>query len=133
MNIFPTFHASLLKPWRANDPEYFPSHEYSRPGPILNTDGEEEWPVERILDKRRRGRGWQYLVRWSGYGPEHDEWLPGSEVGNLEAYGAWLEENEPERLPGWRREMELDIPEGEVDSGGEECNLDGYTVTDVTD
>jgi hypothetical protein len=41
-------------------------------------DGEPEWEVESILDKqvRRAGRGWstKYLVRWKGWGPEHDSW-----------------------------------------------------------
>jgi hypothetical protein len=40
--------------------------------------------VEDILDRRRRkgrkGRkvGWEYLVKWAGYGHEHNSWEPGS-------------------------------------------------------
>ena len=30
-------------------------------------DGEEEFKVEGILDHRRSGRGYQYLVSWMGY------------------------------------------------------------------
>ena len=90
MNIFPTFHASLLKPWRSNDAELFPTRQHSNPGPILTEDGIEEWEVDSIVDRRRRGRGWQYLVRWKGWGPEADDWLPGKEVEELEALDVWL-------------------------------------------
>ncbi|OJT04019.1 Transposon Tf2-7 polyprotein [Trametes pubescens] len=79
MKIFPTFHSSLLKPFRPNDDERYPSRAHPRPGPIITEDGVEEYTVESILDRRRRGRGWQYLVRWAGYGPEEDRWLAGTD------------------------------------------------------
>ncbi len=61
---------------------------------MLDPDtGEEHQLVERILDRRRRGRGWQYLVRWVGFGPEHDLWLPGSRVDDLEALDVFLREH----------------------------------------
>lgn len=97
MKIFPTFHGSLLKPYRENDAAQFPSRTLERPGPVVGVDGEDEWFVEKILDRRKRGRGWQYLVRWRGYGPGDDSWLPGSEVEDLEALEVWLRENEEER------------------------------------
>lgn len=54
------------------------------------TEEEKEYAVECILDRRPRGRGFQYLVRWQGYGPEDDLWLPGREVENLAALDAFL-------------------------------------------
>ncbi|GLB36665.1 hypothetical protein LshimejAT787_0309520 [Lyophyllum shimeji] len=36
------------------------------PGPIVTEDGEEEYFVDRVIDKRVRGVGKQYLVRWRG-------------------------------------------------------------------
>ncbi|KIP01578.1 hypothetical protein PHLGIDRAFT_45881, partial [Phlebiopsis gigantea 11061_1 CR5-6] len=57
----------------------FPTRSHSRPGPIVGETGEDEWPVERILDSRRIGRGWRYLVRWEGYGAEEDSWISGTE------------------------------------------------------
>jgi hypothetical protein len=88
--VFPTFHASELKRFRPNDPSLYPSREHARPGPVLTADGLEEYFVNEIIDSRRRGRGHQYLVRWSGYGPEHDLWLPGTELENCAALDRWL-------------------------------------------
>lgn len=46
--------------------------------PTVEVDGEQEWEIERLLDKRTIQRGYgfstQYLIRWLGYGPEHDQW-----------------------------------------------------------
>ncbi len=61
-SAFPTFHASLLRKFVPNDPELFPSHKFSEPGPILTANGLEEHFVDCVVDERKRGRGKQYLV-----------------------------------------------------------------------
>jgi hypothetical protein len=61
-NVFPTYHASLLKRHNRNDASLFPSHELERPGPVVTENGLEEYHIEKIIDKRRRGCGYQYLV-----------------------------------------------------------------------
>ncbi|KAJ8481084.1 hypothetical protein ONZ51_g6252 [Trametes cubensis] len=91
MKIFPTFHSSLLKPYIPNDDSLFPSRALARPGPVVTADGIKEWEVDSIVDHRRRGRGFQFLVRWKGYGPDADEWLPKREVAELEALDRYLE------------------------------------------
>ena len=85
-----TFHASQLKRYVPNDQELFPGRELSRDGPVLLASGQEEHVIERILDERKRGRGWQYLVRWKGYGPGDDEWLPRREIEETIALDEWL-------------------------------------------
>ncbi|GJE96276.1 Transposon [Phanerochaete sordida] len=69
MKICPTFHSSLLKPFKTNDAALFPSRERTRPKPVLAEDGVEEWPVEAVLDVKHLRRGDKYLVRWQGFGP----------------------------------------------------------------
>lgn len=97
LKIFPTFHVSLLRPYRRADGSLFPSRIHPEPGPIVGEDGQEGWVVDRILDKRKWGRGYQYLVSFDGYGKESDTWLPAREVEDLSAFDEWLKVNDPER------------------------------------
>ena len=43
-----------------------------------DTDASKSFEVERLLHKRTvkkgKGRAVEYLVRWTGYGPEWDRW-----------------------------------------------------------
>jgi len=41
------------------------------PLPIV-IDGEVKWEVEEILDSRWHQRRFQYLIKWEGYGHEHN-------------------------------------------------------------
>lgn len=87
--LCPSFHASQLRPFHPNDDELFPGRRLSRPGPIITESGSEEYFIERILDERPRGRGKQYLVRWLGYGPDSDLWLPARELADSECLDVW--------------------------------------------
>ena len=49
------------------------------PLPII-IDGEAEWEVEEILNSCWHRRRFQYLVKWKGYGREHNSWESTSEV-----------------------------------------------------
>jgi hypothetical protein len=47
----------------------------------------DEWEIERIVNKRiRRTKGGkhatEYLVRWTGYGPEYDQWYKEKDLSN---------------------------------------------------
>ena len=71
MKIHNVFHVSLLKP-------YHPSGRTQPPPPAVWVDDEPEYEVEHILShrvvKRGRSRKHEYLIKWTGYGPEHNSW-----------------------------------------------------------
>ena len=69
--IHNVFHVSLLELYRRRDNSTMPAYTASE-----LIDGEEEWEVEKILDKRKRKGEVEYLIRWAGYPVEYDQWVP---------------------------------------------------------
>jgi Chromo (CHRromatin Organisation MOdifier) domain len=69
----------------------FPSRQLAQPGPIITPQGLEEYSIEEIIDSQKHGREWQFLVRWQGYGPQHDLWIAASELDECEALDRWYE------------------------------------------
>jgi hypothetical protein len=85
LRIHPVFHVSKLKLYR-NDDRY-EREQVMRPAPVL-VDGEQEYEVERILDRRerRQGRGIrvEYLVKWLGYPEYESTWERESNLTNAQ-------------------------------------------------
>ncbi len=101
--VHPVFHVHLLK--RTVEDDINPPPPV--PDPVLNDDGEEEFVVGEIIQHRSRpGRGrtkvLEYLVRWKGYGPDEDTWLPKSELEDCEALDVYEEalRRQGKPLPG---------------------------------
>jgi len=69
-----------------------------QPAPVI-IEGEEEWEVERILNKWIRGKN-KYLVRWKGFTAESDTWEGRENLGNAK-----------EAIEKFEREYQWDIEE----------------------
>ena len=68
------FHAVLLKPYQENKVY---GENFATPPPDI-VDREEVYQVETILKHRRRGQGYQYLIKWEGYLITEVSWEPES-------------------------------------------------------
>src|SRR5271168_624003 len=61
--IHNVFHAILLRPYVENE-----VHGGNFPHPLPELlEGQEVYEVESIIKHRRRGRGYQYYIKWKGY------------------------------------------------------------------
>ena len=77
--IHNVFHASLLRRYRENG---IYGENYERPPAELDHEGQEVYNVETILRHRKRGRGYQYLVKWEGYLITEASWEPEGSFSN---------------------------------------------------
>ena len=73
LRIHDHFAPGVVKRYHEPD-EHFPDRDV--PAPIQEAyDPETEYEVERIMDHRVVRKQKQFLVRWVGYGREHDSWV----------------------------------------------------------
>src|ERR1700734_95526 len=70
--IHNVFHAALLRPYKENEVY---GENFVEPPPELE-EGEEVYEVETILNHRKRGRGYQYFIKWRGYPITDASWEP---------------------------------------------------------
>jgi hypothetical protein len=82
VKIHNVFHIGLLKPYK-------PSGNTQPPPAAVNVEGQMEWEVESILLHREVKSGsrmkTEYLVKWTGFGPEHCTWEPERNMTNCAA------------------------------------------------
>ena len=83
-NIFPKFHTSLVKPFKQNNNTKYPLRTLEAPGTV-EVDREDEYFIDRILDHKKAGRTYKYLVRWSGESAGGDRWISEKDLVKTEA------------------------------------------------
>ena len=79
--IHPVFHVSLIRPYHQSE------HTITPPPPLqVDADGIPIYEVEEVLEhrplKQNRQNTWQFLIKWTGYGHEHNSWEPYSNIAN---------------------------------------------------
>ena len=74
--IHPMFHAVLLSPYQETT---IHGLNYPQPPPDL-IEGESEYEIEAILSHCKRGRGYQFLIKWKGYSSADNSWEPESNL-----------------------------------------------------
>ena len=65
-------------------PDPIPGQQTTPPPFPEIVDGKEKWVVEEILDSRMVNRKLRYLVKWEGFGVEHNSWESWDNVHALE-------------------------------------------------
>ena len=89
--IHPVFNINSIR-LAADDPLPSQAQDDQEPEPII-VDGEEEYPVEAIVDERFHQRRKQYLVKWVGY-PD-PTWVLEENVADTEALQLWEDRHTP--------------------------------------
>ena len=89
--IHKVFHATLLHPYKETKVY---GENYPQPLPDIES-GEEVYEVKQILKHRRRGRGYEYLVKWAGYPITGASWEPKSSfTGSVEILNEYQEHHQ---------------------------------------
>jgi hypothetical protein len=77
-----TFNISRLKQYRDGRSAFpgRPQRLHQPPAVEKDTNGVAEYEVDSVVAQRGSGSRRELLIRWKGYGPEHDEWQARSEL-----------------------------------------------------
>ena len=94
---FPTFHTEKLKLYVPNDTALFPTREPDRPTPVVQ-GGEEEYEIDRIVDKKGSKGRQKYLVAWKGYPASDNSWVRRKELEETEALELWEKKEGGDRV-----------------------------------
>ena len=113
MRIHRVFHVSLLKPYRSDGRVQPP------PLPVELEDGSEWFQVERVCMHRERAVGKKrkqvrrsYLIKWLGYGDEHNSWEPESNLTPVCLQEYWNSKSRVQEGPRTARKGAVATPPG---------------------
>ncbi|TPX37918.1 hypothetical protein SeLEV6574_g07822 [Synchytrium endobioticum] len=93
MKIHPVFHVDLLKPYvRSTDT----SRSSPKPPPI-SVEEQKGWIIKDIIDVRKKGKHYEYLIDWVGFPPESRTWEPRWHLDDDELLKTW-HSSHPEKI-----------------------------------
>ena len=105
--IHDVFHASLLTPYSETEEH---GENFIKPPPDL-IDGQEEFEIESIIGHRKKGRQWEFLIKWKGYASSDQTWEPESNLTNAdETLLAYKKERKLETNPSQSTPNSLSSP-----------------------
>lgn len=85
----PSYYVGDLSSHVENDDALFLERRLPCSGPVT-VDGVDEFKLNSVVDARRRVRGWQFLVAWSGWGLEDQSWLLYSALKKCKILEDWV-------------------------------------------
>ncbi len=88
MKIHKVFHTQLLKRYVEGD---ITDRRIIVPPPIRNIEDAPGYEIETILDVKKRGRAFEYWIKWKDYGPEDNTWEPRRSLKDDDMLKAWHE------------------------------------------
>ena len=110
--IHPTFSLDKIKPF-PGESKY--EHQNAIPPPPTEVvEGKDEYVVEKILDHKimysrgSRKKEMHWLIRWKGYGPEEDLWIPERNI-NVGGQNAVWRDYEEQRKNKERRQQQAHL------------------------
>lgn len=74
MKIHPVFHVSQFKKY--NEPARERINKEITPTLPVAVDIQQEYKIEKILQRKKVGRGYKYLIKWKGYPESENTWEP---------------------------------------------------------
>lgn len=124
--LYPVYHTSLLK-------RYIQSEDKNRTTiqpPSIRINDEEGYILKNIIDVRKKGNGYQYLIDWDGYGPEDRTWEPRSSLKDDDLLRDWHSNNPTKPSPFTPRDkrghndtiVSIVLPQGSPSSDNPDIN-----------
>jgi len=94
------FHTSLVKPYKVFVPDTDhedtnAEDEHLSTPPSKPTDNGVEHFIRDIIQHRKSGRGYRFLVRWQGFPESHNEWKTYTELNHTKALDDYLKLHGP--------------------------------------
>lgn len=93
--IHPVFHASLLDPYVPRSDLPVTQDQIQEP---LVKGADQEWDVEKVLDRRQNEDGhWEYLIKWDGFPESDNSWQVGTDLSKETLKEYWKKIKQPLR------------------------------------